>query len=140
MKQFITGIICPVLLQDSSQPGMQVLLVLRHNAELLLPRKQRNHVFLLQIQSPHDVVAALEREHPPRHRARSELLLRLVVLQPRGALLRLGAQHEVLLLHRLQLPEMALAHDGARATTARARRHVSAPASHSQLTQAHATR
>lgn len=131
MKQLLAGIIRAVLLEDGRQPCVQVLLVLSHDAELLLPREQRDHVLLLQVQPPRDVVAALERQHAPRHRPRPELLLRLVVLQPRGAVLRLRPQHKVLLLHRLQLPEVALAHHGARATAPRARRHVSAPTSHS---------
>lgn len=101
VQQLVAGVFSAVLLEDGGEPGVQLLLVLRHHAELLLAREQRDDVLLLQVQSPHDVVAALERQHAARRHSRAKLLLRLIVLQPRRALRRLRAQHEVLLLHRL---------------------------------------
>lgn len=139
VQQLVTGVLGAVLLQDGGQPGVQVLLVVRHHAELLLAREQRDDVLLLEIQAPHDVVAALQRQHAPWRHPCAELLLRLIVLQPRGTLRRLRAQHEVLLLHRLQLPQLPLAHHGARAPASRRRHHSCIPVPH-LTTLAHANR
>lgn len=139
MEQLVAGVVSAMLLEDGGEPRVQLLLVLRHDTELLLPSEQRYDVLLLQVQPPHDVVAALERQHAARRSSRAELLLRLIVLQPRGALGRLRAQHEVLLLHRLQLPQVPLAHHGARAPASRRRHHSCIPVPH-LTTLAHANR
>lgn len=66
MEQLIAGVVGAVLLEDGGEPRVQLLLVLRHDTELLLPSEQRYDVFLLEVQPPHDVVAAFERQHAAR--------------------------------------------------------------------------
>ena len=83
VQQLVAGVLGAVLLEDGGQPGVQLLLVVGHHAELLLAREQRDDVLLLEVQAPHDVVAALERQHAARRHPRAELLLRLIVLQAR---------------------------------------------------------
>lgn len=128
VQQIVAGVVRVVQLQDSRQPRVQFLLILRHYTQLLLSREQRYHMLLLQIQSPRYVVATLQRHEPARGGPRAELLLRLVVFQARGTLVGFGAQNEILFLHGFQLSEVALAHYGA----ARYCSHVNVPASQSR--------
>lgn len=124
MQQLLIGLVTDsVLLQDGREPAVEILLILSYDAELFLSSEESNNMLLLEVQPPHNVVAALERQHAAWQRACLELLLRLVVFQPRGAFQTFGAKHEKLFLHRLQLPQVAVARHRAPARCAAPRHH-----------------
>lgn len=121
---FMGKVLIEMYLEDISKPCMQVILSFSCNTELFLLGVKCYHMPLLQVQPPCYIEATSDWDNPSRSSSGPEFLLGFVVLEFGGVVGSFPSKHEVLPLHRLQLPKVALTHGGARACAPA--RHASA--------------
>lgn len=97
--------------QEGLQPAGEIFFALQNDAQTLLLRVEGDDMFVSGVQASGDVEARLERDLLLGLAAGLPLLLGVVVLEPGGLLGRARLEHEKLLLHGLELLEVASADD-----------------------------